>query len=651
MPITDADLSAFLSSIEGSSGFQQLTDDSVTEELLTAQADYVNGLPDFRYRSLRDGEIRVITFEQGGDEDGPIRLRIHHVRTSQCKEEDGKASDGIMSYSALSYVWGTGEKKTPIVINNCSFAVTSELNNALLHLRNYTTVNSALSKSFWIDAMCINQQDAREKSIQVALMKSIYETAFQVIVWLGEETPNMTKIVFSTLENNIVLDPSNEAIDYELLHRITPQQWFMLGLDIMRRPWWRRMWVIQEIAVAKRALVMCGPHVADWKKLESAGIWAQMLNTLAYFHTEEETARGDVYLPNVRFKRLYRIKIQTSRPMLLLELLQNNVSCKATDARDMIFSLVGIASDVEAVGLQEERVDPNSKRQLICDYNQSPEQIYTDLVHVHASTHNSLNILAFNSHPKDLALPSWVPDWTSVWKTCPFILAPVEYIDPVGPTRYIYNASAGLDLDFTFVGNDKVHAIGIHFDTLRSLAEPFLDCHPPGETFYRTLMAWRDLALGEASEHEDEAYIASGVKSLAFRRSITADQTKYGARVEPDTCSFDPLMCFDPATNSFNEFHRHMMHDSSEHFRDSERAVYLRISRRAFFVTEKGYFGIGPPGGRDGDCVCLLGGCSVPLVLRKVREEWEVVGECFVCGIMDGEVAQMGEKSEVFVLR
>ena len=596
--------------------------------------------------------------------------------------------DGIASYSALSYVWGTGEKNTPIIINNCSFAVTSDLNTALLYLRNYTTANSALSKSLWIDAICINQQDSTEKSMQVALMKSIYETAFQVIVWLGDETPYITEVVFSMLENNIILDPTNEAIDDELLRCITPEQWFMFGLDLMRRPWWRRMWVIQEIAVAKRAIVMCGPHVADWKKLENAGIWAQLLNTCAYFYTEDEAARGDMYFPNVRFKRAYRIKIQTGVPMLLLELLQNNASSKATDPRDIVFSLVGIASDVKAIGVQREgkwysvfgllrwvwaklkgylgisknvhvdEIDPNSKRRLMCDYNRTPEQIYTDLVHVHVNTHNSLNILSFNSHPKDLTLPSWVPDWTSVWKTCSFVLAPIEHVYPVAPelrnelpTRYTYNASAGLDPDFTFVGNDKLHVTGMRFDTLRSLGEPDLDCHPPGQTFYLTLMAWRFLALGEAFEHEDEEYIAGGTKSLAFRRSIAADQTIYGARIELEAYTFDPLVFFVPATNSFNESYRREMHDSSKDFRDAERAVYLRTRRRAFFITEKGYFGIGPPGGRDGDCVCLLGGCSVPVVLRKMGEEWEIVGECFVCGIMDGEVVQMRGKMERFVLR
>lgn len=90
MSITDAELAAFLSGMKETRTLPRLTDGSAPEQLLTTQADYVKGLSEFRYSPLRDGEIRVITFEQGDNEDEPIRLRIHHVRTLQCKEEDGK---------------------------------------------------------------------------------------------------------------------------------------------------------------------------------------------------------------------------------------------------------------------------------------------------------------------------------------------------------------------------------------------------------------------------------------------------------------------------------------------------------------------------------------------------------------------------------
>lgn len=62
--------------------------------------------------------------------------------------------------------------------------------------------------------------------------------------------------------------------------------------------------------------------------------------------------------------------------------------------------------------------------------------------------------------------------------------------------------------------------------------------------------------------------------------------------------------------------------------------------RRRFFVTEKGYMGLGPPGTEKGDRICILKGCSVLVLLRKEGEFHHLVGEVYVCGIMDGEVIE-----------
>jgi len=94
MSVTDAHLAAFFSVMENFRGLPRSTGGSVSEELgrspasLTAHVDYkFKDLPEFEYSTLRHREIRVVTFEQGGNEDGPIRLRIHHVRKAQCKKE------------------------------------------------------------------------------------------------------------------------------------------------------------------------------------------------------------------------------------------------------------------------------------------------------------------------------------------------------------------------------------------------------------------------------------------------------------------------------------------------------------------------------------------------------------------------------------
>jgi hypothetical protein len=71
---------------------------------------------------------------------------------------------------------------------------------------------------------------------------------------------------------------------------------------------------------------------------------------------------------------------------------------------------------------------------------------------------------------------------------------------------------------------------------------------------------------------------------------------------------------------------------------DSMYAVMLRTSRRRLFATEKGYVGLGPLDTTEGDIVAVLIGCNVSIVIRKKEHDWDLIGESFLCGIMNGEI-------------
>jgi hypothetical protein len=66
-------------------------------------------------------------------------------------------------------------------------------------------------------------------------------------------------------------------------------------------------------------------------------------------------------------------------------------------------------------------------------------------------------------------------------------------------------------------------------------------------------------------------------------------------------------------------------------------AIGYKLNKRNFFVTERGYMGLGSPQIDKGDLVSVLPGCSVPIVLRKIDQWYVLRGECFVMGLMDGE--------------
>lgn len=79
-------------------------------------------------------------------------------------------------------------------------------------------------------------------------------------------------------------------------------------------------------------------------------------------------------------------------------------------------------------------------------------------------------------------------------------------------------------------------------------------------------------------------------------------------------------------------------------------------NRTLFTITDtlgRTLFGLGPAEIGRRHTVCILHGCSVPVVLEQVKNAWTLVGECFVYGIMDGELMQMSEytsKTQEFLL-
>ena len=84
-------------------------------------------------------------------------------------------------FAALSYVWGTyAVQRDTIICDDVRFEVTRNCYSALWHLR-----RKLGGFRIWLDAICINQEDIKEKSGQIPLMGDIYTHASLVYVWLG----------------------------------------------------------------------------------------------------------------------------------------------------------------------------------------------------------------------------------------------------------------------------------------------------------------------------------------------------------------------------------------------------------------------------------------------------------------------------------
>lgn len=209
-------------------------------------------------------QIRVFTLHPALDRQAPLQgqLRVQDL------------SSRPTAYEALSYVWGDAEQQHRLYIEDTYLVITDNLHAALQQLR-----DSSDPRDLWIDAIYINQGNSSEKNHQVRQMHDIYCMASRVSIWLGEGDAESDRI-FSRLsghkpekriyDNSYDSDSSLHS-DLEELSAIM-EKWFgHTDWDtIFSRPWWRRVWMLQEglaASIHSQSLLLCGNKSMNWLDL------------------------------------------------------------------------------------------------------------------------------------------------------------------------------------------------------------------------------------------------------------------------------------------------------------------------------------------------------------------------------------------------
>jgi hypothetical protein len=140
-------------------------------------------------------------------------------------------------------------------VDDQSFRVWSGQADALVALRKPDSV-----RLIWIDAICINQADLHEKAHQVSIMTRIYEKAKSVAVYLGKPTEKTAEAMRALRHFTETRNESNEP------------PWSYVPLpeaedtlrDILKRPWFTRIWTVQEVTLARHTTFVCGDHELSW---------------------------------------------------------------------------------------------------------------------------------------------------------------------------------------------------------------------------------------------------------------------------------------------------------------------------------------------------------------------------------------------------
>ena len=291
-------------------------------------------------------------------------------------------------YVALSYCWGDPKVTAPVVINGTLVQVTANLEAALRQLRSrgYLKV--------WADALCINQGDLRERSEQVRRMGQIYQKADKVISWLGggpragEAGNRNPGLIYASRRAFMPLTHSSKLrIEHDRRRRLG-----LSGHDLealSNNPYWRRIWIIQEVSKAREIEVWYGQHQYS-------------LDDLLDLCIEENAFTQQVGQTSLLAVQYFRDKERQSRRavarMLLSEALVRSRWSLATNPRDKIYALRSMTRDGEDIV-------PNP------NYKQSPRNVFKDVTRsmITNQGQHAIMLLAGQRHN---AQPSWLPNWS-----------------------------------------------------------------------------------------------------------------------------------------------------------------------------------------------------------------------------------------------
>lgn len=318
------------------------------------------------------------------------------------------------TYEALSYCWGPASSLLPITIDGDSLMVTPNLRSALRHLR-----RTDYARTLWIDAICINQDDVEERGAQVAIMADIYRNAAQTVIWLGPseshsrqalrtlallsekpKQPNVDRASWSSEElpcegDGAHVIPADSRVVSDLQGYVSA---------VASRPWFKRIWVVQELALARRAEVLCGTDALGWETFIQGlkiGLTIGFFETRTFGFVSDDDFSDILSLARAR-EPARQIGCPAER---LLRLLYSHHTRGTTDPRDKVYSLLGlVGSDASDLGIEP-------------DYRKDCAAIYHGVAVTILRGTFSLDMLGMRTHAcssTDLErLPSWVPDWST----------------------------------------------------------------------------------------------------------------------------------------------------------------------------------------------------------------------------------------------
>ena len=608
----------------------------------------------YRYRPLRTNppRIRLVTIEAATSPLQPIRLRLRRVEFN-----------ASLKYHTLSYTWGSPGQRFPtcwgddtrkiVYLNGEEFSVRLNLHAALSQLRD----DYDATISFWIDAICVDQSNTDERTAQVALMAQIYSGTQCNVTWFGpsdNETESAFRLIGRLSSNELLkVDPKSPySITEDILAKATGllqaefevvekyAAWNTLA-SLFNRHYWSRAWVLQEVSLAPQTTMTCGQYKVSMSDVLCIGrlftilaiTWSRIRHSTQYQVLSDRLSQFAVSEDVISVLQFLE-KTSRGQPHLvsLIDALHTMRSLQSSDPRDKLFAAIGISRNVE---------------QIKADYSRPAEGIFREYAMEHMRRNSSLLILAYCEYAPKIGYSTWAPDWSEHAAHSPLSSAasaqlwPVQsqlssaasaQLWPMPSQRSSFFSAGGDSPPMPLFRNDRNVLVlqAVPFDEIVYMASDrgnspisFNVREDLNHLYELAAMStanqsifpvigradWHFSPSGGSEQFEIPAYMVTGESILeAYKRTRQADTA-------PNALTGQKKRLARPSDTSGVVFH---------------------MARR-FVVSSRGYFCLVPREARLGDKIVVVKGGQVPLLLRPQQAEFQLIGECYVHGIMDGE--------------
>ncbi|RBR23688.1 uncharacterized protein FIESC28_03484 [Fusarium coffeatum] len=611
----------------------------------------------------------------------PDHIRLLHINTDKLDANVGflevVSLDKAPPFYALSHCWGTQAQDTAIQVGEQTICLTPGLVAGIQALQKLAGDESSFNpplRHVWIDSICVNQQSIADRSSQVALMRRIYSTSLATLIWLGPERAwfaSASKLL-DQIYHVFLSDYPTARIEGDIparvysdsLHSLTglppwdAECWNHLK-HMMDLDWFSRIWVVQEVVLSPQdPIVICGQHLYPWRKLQWASSW---LRRTGYMRLPQipETLLNVSNMGNLRY----------CRSKWPLEALMSFTMTKfhATDQRDKIFGLLGIAAECADPAKTLEALRPDYSTDLAQTYLKIAQFLLKNgsSLAVLTRAHGATGCLMRKQRVHNFEdLPSWAPDWSDFRvfnKSIRTSLARAHYSDPDAPPRLgfakSYAASAGLRRKL--YESDDIATLRVGAVKLATVTHLhcFDENEPSKDEFQHVIdaklrAAW-NLGLSTLKITDLTSWATTFIKVTTaerydlMKRSLEQtikDGTAYLVKkLEDQESGLRFPVNIIERRRAMDELRTLSVGGDSEEY---ITLAYTYCFSRSLVVTSTGNVGLSPSDTKIGDYAVVILGSDVPYVLRDNGSFWYFVGELYLEGYMNGEVAMAMEKRQ-----